>query len=104
MIGDNMKIDELLSKYKDANFRDPSTVVGLNAVANYVMFEQSIIKKDNIPGHSIIKYRYDAYSYKVINDFFSKIEFASFSKESVFLSLSAYAFTRPASKIFIKAK
>lgn len=71
-----MKIDELLSKYKDANFRDPSIVVGLNAVANYVMFEQSIIKKDNIPGHSIIKYRYDAYSYKVINDFFSKIEFA----------------------------
>ena len=49
----------------------------LNEIASYVMYEQSIIKKDNKNDGSSIKYRYDAKSFGYINYFISKIEFLS---------------------------
>ena len=48
----------------------------LNEVANYVIFEQTLIKKDNkSKKKSSIKYRYDEKTYNLINDFFKEITF-----------------------------
>ena len=68
-----MKIVDLVEKFKDRN----NVVFNyfLNEIANYVMFEQAMIKKDN-GANPTIKYRYDEKSYEYINDFISKITFS----------------------------
>ena len=69
-----MKIVDLVEKFKD---RDNKTFnFCLNEIANYIMFEQAMIKKDN-GSNPTIKYRYDSDSYKYINDFFKDITFIS---------------------------
>lgn len=71
-----MKIRDLVRKFKD-EFNDKKFLFSLNEVANYVTFEQAIIKKDNSSSGSTIKYRYEDNSYKYINDFFKEIKFIS---------------------------
>ena len=75
--GDIMKITDIVRKYKQDDFKDREFVEVLNEIANYVMYEQAIVKKDNDDNNSTIKYSYDEKSYKFINYFFSKIEFLS---------------------------
>lgn len=72
-----MKITDLVKKYKQNDNKDREFVEVLNEIANYVMYEQAIVKKDNDGNNSTIKYTYDEKSYKFINYFFSKIEFLS---------------------------
>ena len=72
-----MKITDLVKKYKQNDNKDREFVEVLNEIANYVMYEQAIIKKDNKDDGSTIKYKYDDKSFKFINYFISKIEFLS---------------------------
>jgi len=69
-----MKIDDLVRKFKG---KDQIFVFLLNEIANYVMYEQAIIKKDNDATGSSIHYRYEEKSYEYIDDFFKEIEFLS---------------------------
>lgn len=72
-----MKINELVNRFKTDDSNDYLFQFVLGQIAGYTMYEQAIIKKDNNPDGSIIKYRYDENSYQYINEFFSKIEFLS---------------------------
>lgn len=67
-----MKITDL-----ERNLEIPKFNQIINEVANYIMYEQAIIKKDNNASGSSIKYRYGKKSFEFINDFFSKISFLS---------------------------
>lgn len=70
-----MKIVDLVEKFKDRGNKEFNFL--LNEIANYVMYEQAMIKKDSESPHSsTIKYRYDEKSYEYINDFISKITFS----------------------------
>ena len=71
-----MKIQELVRKFEEQNVNDAAFNLMLNLVADYTMYEQAIVKKDNISSsESTIKYRYSKNSYKYVNEFFSKIQF-----------------------------
>ena len=72
-----MKIKELVNRFKTDDLNDYLFQFILGQIAGYTMYEQAIIKKDNNPDVSIIKYRYDENSYKYINELFSKIDFLS---------------------------
>ena len=69
-----MNIVDLANKYKSRR------VAGFNylidEISNYVMLEQTLIKKDNGEDASI-KYRYDEDTYKYIDEFISEITFLS---------------------------
>ena len=70
-----MNFDDLIKKYRDCDSNRSFNIV-LNEIAKYVMFEQAIVKKDNVSGgKGLLKYRYDEKSYKYIKSFFSKIIF-----------------------------
>ena len=64
-----MKIVDLVEKFKDRGNKEFNFL--LNEIANYVMYEQAMIKKDN-GANPTIKYRYDEKSYEYINDVFKK--------------------------------
>ena len=73
-----MKIQELVRKFEEQDIKDTAFNLMLFLVADYTMYEQAIIKKDNISSsESTIKYRYSKNSYKYVNEFFSKIQFLS---------------------------
>ena len=74
--GDYMTIVELIEGFKNREHKRFNNF--LNEVANYVMYEQAMIKKDN-KSHfsSSIKYRFDERSFNYINDFISSITFLS---------------------------
>ena len=73
-----MKIQELVRKFEEQDIKDTAFNLMLFLVADYTMYEQAIIKKDNISAReSTIKYRYSKNSYRYVNEFFSKIQFLS---------------------------
>ena len=51
-----MKMTDLVKKYKLNDNKDREFVEVLNEVANYVMYKQAIVKKDNDGNNSTIKY------------------------------------------------
>lgn len=66
--------NDVVNKFRDKT--DKTFNSYLNEVANYVIFEQTLIKKDNkSKKKSSIKYRYDEKTYNLINDFFKEITF-----------------------------
>ncbi len=77
-----MNIDNLLAKFIDAknnySYDNYDFFECINTIADYVMYEQSIIKKNNINSClSNITYTYDSISYDVINDLYNSITFLS---------------------------
>lgn len=76
-----MNVEDLIKIFK--NVKDESLDYNIqvinrviNAIADYVMYEQTIVKKDNISSsESTITYRYDAMSYGLICYFIEKITF-----------------------------
>lgn len=69
-----MTIVELIEGFKNRENKRFNNF--LNEVANYVMYEQAMIKKDNESYFSSsIKYRFDERSFNYINNFISEITF-----------------------------
>lgn len=75
-----MDINFLLNQFKYAvRYYTNDNMAFLNTislVSDYIMYEQSIVKKDNVDKyHTDIIYSYDKLSYDAINDFISSINF-----------------------------
>lgn len=77
-----MNIDNLLTKFIHAknnfSYDNYDFFECINTISDYVMYEQSIIKKNNINSClSNITYTYDTMSYDAINDLYNSINFIS---------------------------
>lgn len=75
-----MNIDLLLKKYKEAvknyTFQNMPFFNAINSISDFIMYEQTIIKKDNKPGSKCdITYCYDKLSYGAINAFILLVDF-----------------------------
>ena len=83
-----MKINDLVNIFKKRNetSRDKLLKLYLDEISNYIMFEQTLIKKDNGPS-PIIKYRYENTIMLVINswELILKAFIRKYMRKSIFL-------------------
>ena len=95
-----MNIDLLLKKFKEAvknyTFQNMPFFDAINSISDFIMYEQTIIKKDNKPGSKCdITYCYDKLSYDAINTFISLVYFIDVpvigSKKNVILKNINYS-------------
>ena len=85
-----MDINFILFEFKYAmEHFDNNSILFLNAInslSDYIMYEQTIIKKDNMSSvYSTITYDYDELSYDTIDNFISSIYLRSYFRNKIFI-------------------
>ncbi len=74
-----MNINDLINMFKNTlknyNYDNEKFFLAINSLADYIMYEQTIIKKDNVIGASSITYTPSTIASNAINEFISSINF-----------------------------